>query len=105
MSHNSRQSREVWRETRRKVWERDGHQCQGPYKSPMCIGKPSIDLLKCHIDHIVPLSQGGTNHISNLRVLCPVCHVLRANNQHRGMIAKALEKGLIPPAWRCLVWE
>jgi hypothetical protein len=26
------------------------------------------------IDHITPLSSGGTNHVENLRSLCPECH-------------------------------
>lgn len=106
MSRNSRQPREIWRGvTRPKVWERDNHQCQSPLRPPICTGKPSIGLLMCHIDHIIPHSHGGKNVLPNLRVLCPACHVLRADNQHRGMIAKALEKGIIPPNWRELVWE
>lgn len=105
MPHNSRQPREIWRETRRKVWEHDAHKCQSPLQPPLCKGKPVIELLKCHIDHILPNKQGGKNVIHNLRVLCPTCHALRANNQHRGMIASALKKGLIPPDWRGLVWE
>lgn len=28
-----------------------------------------------HFDHIVPLAQNGTNHISNLQALCVPCHV------------------------------
>jgi hypothetical protein len=31
--------------------------------------------------------------------------VLRADLRHRGMIAKALKDGIIPPKWRELVWE
>jgi 5-methylcytosine-specific restriction protein A len=27
-----------------------------------------------HVDHIVPLSQGGTNATSNLQTLCQPCH-------------------------------
>jgi len=27
-----------------------------------------------HVDHIVPLSQGGTNETSNLQTLCHSCH-------------------------------
>jgi 5-methylcytosine-specific restriction endonuclease McrA len=27
-----------------------------------------------HVDHVVPLSQGGTNETSNLQTLCRRCH-------------------------------
>ena len=100
----SRQPKEVWYETRKRIWERDGHCCQGPLQPPVCRGKPYIALEKCHVDHIHS-GKLGTNHDDNLRVLCPTCHALRADNRHRGMIANALKKGVIPPNWRELVWE
>lgn len=94
----SRQPREVWQETRKRIYERDGGLCQYPY------GKHPVALNICHIDHI----QSGklaSNADSNLRVLCPYHHYLRADHRHQGMIAGALRKGIIPPNWRELVWE
>ncbi len=38
-------------------------------------------LAKYHIDHIVPLSRGGTNCPDNLVVSCPTCN-LRKNNKY-----------------------
>ena len=97
-----RMPREIWRATlRRQVWERDGGQCKGPY----CAGAPPIALDAAHIDHITPLSKGGTNALENLRTLCRRCHVLRAGREHQGMIAQALRDGIIPADWRPLVWE
>ena len=92
-----RPPREIWREIRRAVWQRDGGQCV------RC--QTPLPLNKCHIDHIVPLSRGGANEMTNLRTLCRGCHVLRADNRHRGMIAWALRLGIIPPNWREQVWE
>lgn len=83
------------------VWTRDGGCCRGPY----CVGAPPLPLEAAHIDHILPLSRGGTNQVENLRTLCRRCHVLRADAAHRGMIQAALRDGLIPPDWRGLVWE
>lgn len=99
-----RQPLELWNETRRRIWERDGHRCQSPLQPPICQGKPDIALSTCHVDHIKS-GKLGMNHDCNLRVLCPTCHVLRADNRHRGMIANALKKGIIPPNWRKLVWD
>ncbi len=92
----SRQPRDVWRETRRKVWERDGGEC-------VHCGVP-VALNRCHIDHIRSGKLAG-NESSNLRTLCRRCHVLRRDPRHRGMISTALKKGIIPPDWRKLTWE
>jgi 5-methylcytosine-specific restriction endonuclease McrA len=91
-----RQPKEIWAETRRKVWERDKGLCQRCFHP--------VTLEECHIDHIIS-GKLGTNDMSNLRTLCRYHHVLRADNRHRGMIASALRDGIIPPDWRKLVWE
>jgi 5-methylcytosine-specific restriction protein A len=96
-----RLARELWQKRRREVWERDGGYCRGPY----CVAAAPIPLEQAHIDHMLPLAKGGSNNLANLRVLCRRCHVLRADNHHRGMIAAALRDGIIPADWRPLVWE
>jgi 5-methylcytosine-specific restriction endonuclease McrA len=102
MPKRRRPPREVWRELwRLPVWQRDGGRCQGPY----CTRAPPLLLEECHVDHVIPLSKGGRTFLGNLRILCRRCHVLRADNSHRGMIAKALADGIIPHDWRRLVWE
>lgn len=91
-----RPPREIWEEQRREAWERDGHQCTH------CGVTVALD--ECHTDHIKS-GKLGSNKLSNLRTLCRRCHVLRADNRHRGMVASALRDGIIPPDWRGLVWE
>jgi 5-methylcytosine-specific restriction protein A len=91
-----RPPREIWEEQRREAWERDGHRCTH------CGVAVALD--ECHTDHIKS-GKRGTNKLSNLRTLCRRCHVLRADNRHRGMVAAALRDGIIPPDWRGLVWE
>lgn len=99
----SRMPRELWRALRRQIWARDRGRCQGPH----CAAQPawSLALRRAHIDHICPVSKGGTNAAANLRTLCRRCHVLRAGHEHQGMVAAALRAGLIPPDWRALVWD
>jgi len=93
-----RQPREIWLSTRKQVWLRDHGLCQYPY------GKHPVSLEEAHIDHIRS-GKLGTNGMSNLRTLCRYHHVLRLDRRHRGMIAKALRDGVIPPNWRDLLWD
>lgn len=93
-----RQPKEIWLETRKRIYERDGWLCQ------YLMGKHPVSLDECHIDHIRS-GKLGTNADSNLRTLCRKHHTLRADPRHRGMIASALKAEVIPPNWRELVWE
>jgi hypothetical protein len=52
-----------WDKRRKDVYERDGRQC----------GKCG-SLNRLHLHHIKPLSKGGSNEISNLKLLCEKCH-------------------------------
>ena len=50
-----------------KILMRDKSTCQ------IC-GKTPKDNVTLHVDHILPVSRGGTNEESNLRVLCHTCN-------------------------------
>ena len=91
-----RPPKEVWQELRRIVWERDTRKC-------VHCGI-DVEFKKFHCDHIKS-GKNASNEIKNLRTLCRKCHVLREDKRHRGMIAKALKDGIIPPNWRELVWS
>ena len=52
-----------WEERRIQVAERDGDNCNNCGKS-----------WRLHLHHSKPLSKGGTNKISNLKLLCATCH-------------------------------
>lgn len=56
-------SLEQWRIVKRRVVERDYRRCV------WCKSKEDLT-----VDHIVPLKDGGTNDMSNLRTLCLKCH-------------------------------
>jgi 5-methylcytosine-specific restriction endonuclease McrA len=59
----------LWRILRQYVYERDFGVCA------YCGNK--VELNKCHIHHVLELSEGGTNHPSNLKVLCKDCHKIK----------------------------
>ena len=42
-----------------------------------CRGR--LQLKTSHIDHIVPVNQGGTNHKGNLQLLCPGCNLRKSD--------------------------
>lgn len=44
------------------------------------------------IDHVVPLSKGGSHDPSNLRPLCNPCNVSRGNGENRQRRGKPLEE-------------
>jgi 5-methylcytosine-specific restriction endonuclease McrA len=52
-----------------KVLKRDNYRCQRCGQSPTT--NPKVEL---EIDHILPVSRGGTNDISNLQTLCKRCN-------------------------------
>lgn len=53
-----------WPSTRQRILTRDNHRCY-------INGCP---LRASEVDHIVPRSQGGTNHDSNLAAICTHHH-------------------------------
>lgn len=67
---------------KKKIIERDKFKCQGCGKY-ICAGESSADrVIKMglglfHIDHIVPVCQGGRATEENLRLLCPTCNLSR----------------------------
>ncbi len=56
------------KELRQQIKERDHYTCQ------MC-GKVMLDEVGLHIDHIIPIKQGGKSIPENLQVLCSKCNL------------------------------
>jgi hypothetical protein len=52
-----------WDNRRKEVVERDGEKCSKCWR-----------FKHLHLHHISPLSEGGSNKISNLKLLCEGCH-------------------------------
>jgi hypothetical protein len=58
-----------WDSRRRRVYDRDGYECQNCGRNGGPIGNAEL-----HAHHIVPISKGGTHKQSNLITLCSGCH-------------------------------
>ena len=54
-----------WEEIRKSVLERDSFKC---------CNNQNHSTQTLHVHHIVPISRGGTHHLSNLITLCDSCH-------------------------------
>lgn len=66
---SSRLDAEAWDSLRRQVYKRDGYTCAN------CGAKGGGDKsTELHAHHIVPVSRGGTNVLTNLKTLCRDCH-------------------------------
>ncbi|MCP9471534.1 MAG: HNH endonuclease [Nitrospira sp.] len=75
-------ARAISPQLRNEILERNGFTCQ------LCgagAGDPDPfnpnRKVRLHVDHIKPISQGGTDDKENLRVLCSACNQGRANVQ------------------------
>lgn len=58
--------------TRSLVFERNNYTCQ------YC-GRTPSDGVKLHVDHIHPVSQGGSNDLENLATSCQECNLGKGN--------------------------
>ena len=68
-----RRRRQILRATIRwRILERDRFRCRTCGRGPR-----SRSAVTLHVDHIIPVSRGGTNDPSNLRTLCSECNIGR----------------------------
>ncbi len=46
------------------------------------------------VDHVIPQSRGGTDHIENLQLLCPSCNRIKGNRPQEYLVARLTEIGM-----------
>jgi 5-methylcytosine-specific restriction endonuclease McrA len=56
------------------VLQRDGMRCTS-------CGLGAIDRVKLHVDHIEPVSKGGSNDLENLHTLCESCNLGKSDQE------------------------
>jgi len=69
-----------WRRKRDAVLQRDGYLCQ----CEQCQEGSRLPKVANEVDHIVPLSQGGTDDPSNLRAINRECHRAKTAREAHG---------------------
>jgi 5-methylcytosine-specific restriction protein A len=79
-AHDPYYGTQGWRRTRAKVLERDGYRC-----TASDCGTPGRGVGgRLVVDHVVERRNGGADHVSNLRTLCPTCDNRRHGRRGRG---------------------
>ena len=64
-----------WQARRLRILVRDAYRCRSCHE--LCHGKAA------HVDHILPLEDGGTDSDINLQVLCDACHGRKTRDEQR----------------------
>lgn len=60
---------DLWIKVKQHIYQRDNGQCQ------YC--QEQVEYKSSHCHHTLELSEGGTNHPTNLKTLCVPCHKKR----------------------------
>ena len=53
------------------------------------------EMQNLRINHIISIVRGGTNHISNLQLLCDSCDTIKGTKSQEELLARLIDKGWI----------
>ncbi|MFE0151399.1 HNH endonuclease [Nonomuraea sp. NPDC059007] len=70
-AHNKHRPRD-WKRRRAFVLARDRRECY------ICHQPKATE-----VDHVIPVSRGGSHDYNNLRAVCPLCHRLKTLSERR----------------------
>lgn len=68
---------------KRQVYNRQGGKCS------MCGDK--INYLNITVDHVIPISKGGTNTLDNMEAMCYTCNQMKRDHMKSDFL-KHIEK-------------
>ena len=54
-----------------------------------------FEMRNLTVDHIIPRAKGGTDHISNLQLLCGACNSMKGTRSQEELLAMLTDKGWI----------
>ena len=90
-SNGRLRSRGVPQALRRKVLARDHHVCQ--------LALADCLVSATEVDHIVPVFEGGTDDVANLRAVCSSCHKQKTQEEAQraaGRMSRKREQQMHP---------
>jgi 5-methylcytosine-specific restriction protein A len=66
----------AWQQKRERVLKRDHYLCQ-----PCLQKSPVIYSAAYGVDHVIPVSEGGTDDEENLQSICSPCHLTKTQDE------------------------
>lgn len=92
--------RKVSNGIKKQVAGRQRFLCAATIKDYTCpLNGLPFDEAGYEIDHIVPLSEGGSNEITNLQALCLMCHRVKSNR------AASVPSAVVPKKAKKKAWD